>query len=67
MNSPNLQPTRIGALDALFDDIEHALLDLTTATLDDEDGVPAPTVDEFATDFLIECSRPPDPDGPRLN
>jgi hypothetical protein len=67
MNSPNLQPTRIGALDALFDDIEHALLDLTTATLDDEDGVPAPTVDEFATDFLIECSRLPDPDGPRLN
>jgi hypothetical protein len=67
MNSPNLQPTRTGALDALFDDIEQALLDLTTATLDDEDGVPAPTVDEFATDFLIECSRPPDLDGPRLS
>ena len=67
MNSPNLQPIRTGALDALFDDIEHALLDLTTATLDDEDGVPAPTVDEFATDFLIECSRPPDPDGPQIN
>jgi hypothetical protein len=67
MNSPNLQPTRIGALDALFDDIEHALLDLTTATLDDEDGVPAPTVDEFATDFLIECSRPPSPGGPGFN
>jgi hypothetical protein len=66
MNSPNLQPTRIGALDALFDDIEHALRDLTTATLDDEDRVPGPTVDEFATDFLVECSRPPDLDGPRL-
>ncbi len=65
MNSPNLQPIRTGALDALFDDIEHALLDLTTATLDDEDGVPAPTVDEFATDFLIECSRPPDLGGPQ--
>jgi hypothetical protein len=67
MNSPNLQPTRTGALDALFDDIEHALRDLTTASLDDEDGVPAPTVDEFATDFLIECSRPPDPDGAAIN
>lgn len=63
MNSPNLEPTRIGALDALFDDIEHALRDLTTATLDDEDGLPALSIDEFATDFLIECSRPPDPDG----
>ena len=67
MNSPNLQPIRTGALDALFDDIEHALRDLTTASLDDEDGVPAPTVDEFATDFLIECSRPPDSDGPNIN
>ena len=67
MNSPNLQPDRTGALDALLDDIEHALRDLTTATLDDEDGVPAPTVDEFAADFLIECSRPPDLDGSRIN
>jgi len=61
MNSPKLLPPWPGALDALFDDIEYALLDLTTATLDDGDGVPAPTVDEFATDFLIECSRPPAP------
>ena len=65
MNSPNLQPDRTGALDALLDDIEHALRDLTTATLDDEDGVPAPTVDEFALEFLIECSRPPCAGGQR--
>ena len=70
MNSPNLQPTRTDALDALFDDIEHALLDLTTASLDDGDGVPAPTVDEFATDFLLESDlllewcRPPLAGGP---
>ena len=63
MNSPKLPSIQRGALDALFDDIEYALLDLTTASLDDEHGVPAPTVDEFATDFLIECSRPPCPDG----
>ena len=66
MNSPNLQPTRTGALDALFDDIEHALLDLTTASLDDEDGMPAPTVDEFALEFLIECSRPPSAGGHKM-
>ena len=64
MKSPNLHPTKPGAADALFDDIEHALLDITTASLDDEDGVPAPTVDEFATDFLIEWCRPPGPGGP---
>ncbi len=62
MNSPNLEPTRTGALDALFDDIEDAMRELTTASLDDEDGLPALSIDEFATDFLIECSRPPDPD-----
>lgn len=62
MNSPNLEPTRTGALDALFDDIEDALRELTTARLDDEDGLPALGIDEFATDFL-----PPDPDGQDLN
>jgi len=61
MNSPKLPSILRGAHDALYDDIEHALLDLTTASIDDEDGVPAPTVDEFALDFLIECSRPPCP------
>jgi hypothetical protein len=64
MNSPKLPSILRGAPDALYDDIEHALLDLTTASIDDEDGVPAPTVDEFATDFLIECSRSPHPPCP---
>lgn len=59
MNSPNIQSNRLGAPDALYDDIECALLDLTTASLDEEDGMPAPAVDEFALEFLIECSPPP--------
>ena len=60
MNSPNLQPIQRSAHDALFDDIEHELLALTTASLDnDGDDVAAPFVDEFATEFLIELSRPP--------
>lgn len=67
MTSPNLQTNRLGAPDALYDDIEHALLDLTTASLDDEDGLPAPPVDEFALEFLIECSRPPCADGRRFS
>ena len=67
MNSPNLQSNRLGAPDALFDDIEQALLDLTTASLDDENGVPTPTVDEFALEFLIECSRPPSSGGRDIN
>jgi hypothetical protein len=61
MNSPNLQSIQRSAPDALFDDIEHELLALTTATLDnDGDDLPAPVVDEFATEFLVELSRPPD-------
>jgi hypothetical protein len=63
MNSPKLPSTLRGAPDALYDDIEQALLALTTASLDDEDGVP-PTVDEFSTDFLIGSSRPPCTGGP---
>ena len=66
MNSPKLPSIQRGALDALFDDIEYALLDLTTASLDEE-GVPAPTVDEFALEFLIECSRPPCAGGRGIN
>ena len=58
MNSPKLSSTLRGAPDALYDDVEHDLLALTTASLDDEDGIP-PTVDEFATDFLLECRQPP--------
>jgi hypothetical protein len=67
MNSPKLPSIQLGAPDALFDDIEHALLDLTTASLDEEDGMPAPTVDEFALEFLIECSPPPRTDGRRAS
>jgi hypothetical protein len=63
MTSPNIQSNRLGAPDALYDDIEYALLDLTTASLDEEDGMPAPAVDEFALEFLIECSPPPQTDG----
>ena len=58
MNSPNLSSILRGTPDALYDDVEHDLLALTTASLDDEDGIPPP-VDEFATEFLLECSRPP--------
>jgi hypothetical protein len=61
MNSPNLQSTQHGAPDALFDELEHELLALTTASLDDDDALPAPLVDEFATEFLVELSRPPCP------
>ena len=60
MNSPNLHPNQCSTPDALFDEIEHELLALTTASLDnDGDDLPAPPVDEFATDFLVELSRPP--------
>ena len=60
MNSPNIKPIRRSAPDALVDDSEHELLALTTASLDnDGDELPAPPVDEFATDFLVELSRPP--------
>jgi len=62
MNSHKLPTILRGAPDAPYDDIEHALLDLTTASLD-EDGMLAPTVDEFALEFLIECSRPPSAGG----
>ena len=65
MNSPNLSSILRGAHDALYDDVEHDLLALTTASLDDEDGIPS-TVDEFATDFLLECRQPPCGDGPAV-
>ena len=65
MNSHNLQSIQRSAPDALFDEIERELLALTTASLDnDGDDLPAPFVDEFATEFLIELSRPPCPGKP---
>jgi hypothetical protein len=63
MNSPNLRPIRPGAADALCDELEHELLALTTASLDDEDAMPPP-VDEFATEFLLELGRAPSPPRP---
>ncbi|MEN3277845.1 MAG: hypothetical protein V7631_3635 [Massilia sp.] len=62
MNSPNLQPNKLSA-DALYDELEHELLALTTASLDDEDAMPPP-VDEFATEFLLELGRAPCPPRP---
>jgi hypothetical protein len=59
MNSPNLSPTLRGAPDALLDQLEHDLLDLTTAMLDDDAAAPAQCVDEFSTEFLMQWSSPP--------
>ena len=67
MNSPKLPKLQQRAPDALLDDIEQDLLDLTTASLDD-DGASSPSittsVDEFDNEFLAELSltetsRPP--------
>ena len=59
MNSPKLPLTQRSAPDALFDDLEHELLALTIAPLDDDELSTAPPVDEFANEFLVELSRPP--------
>ena len=56
MNSPNLHITQLSASDALFDDLEQELLALTTASLDEDDGLPGTCVDEFANEFLAEMS-----------
>ena len=56
MTSPNLHITQLGALDAMFDDIEQELLALTTASLDEDETLPGTSVDEFANDFLSELS-----------
>jgi len=58
MNSPILRTILLGAPDAPYDDIEHALLALTTASLDDGSLLGA-CVDEFEIDFLIGSSPPP--------
>jgi hypothetical protein len=60
MTSPNLQPNLYGASpDALFDHLECDLVALTTAALDDDDIVPTQVVDEFATEFLMDLTKPP--------
>jgi hypothetical protein len=45
-------------LDALHDQLEHDLVALTTATLDD-DAAPTQCVDEFSTEFIMQWSVPP--------
>jgi hypothetical protein len=60
MNSPNLQYLINGAApEALFDQIEHDLVSLTTARLDEDELVPNQVVDEFAIEFLMDWTRPP--------
>jgi hypothetical protein len=62
MNYQNLFPSQRSAPDALHDQLERDLLDLTTATLDDDAPAPAQCVDEFSTEFLMQVGwaiRPP--------
>jgi hypothetical protein len=59
MNSPNLRQNQCSADDALLDQLELDLIALTTATLEDGDEAPSQCVDEFATEFLIQWTRPP--------
>ena len=58
MNSPMTPTIHTGAPDALYDDIEQALLALTEVSLDD-DALPGACVDEFDIDFLVGCVSPP--------
>ena len=60
MTSPNLQSLIYGAApEAHFDQLERDLVALTTAALDEDELAPAQVVDEFATEFLMELTRPP--------
>jgi hypothetical protein len=60
MTSPNLQFILYGASpEAIFDRLERDLVALTTAPLEDDEIVPAQVVDEFATEFLMDLTRPP--------
>jgi hypothetical protein len=58
MSSPNPYPSLGGTPDELLDQVERALLDLATATLDDETK-PAESVDEFSNEFLMQWGAPP--------
>ncbi|MBF6907362.1 hypothetical protein HN295_19550 [Acinetobacter baumannii] len=58
MNSPIHSTLQTGAPDALYDDIEQALLALTDVPLDDA-ALPGACVDEFDIDFLVGLSPPP--------
>jgi hypothetical protein len=59
MNSFNPSSHQHSALDALFDQVEHDLLALTTASLDAHAAAPRQTVDEFANEFLGHWLLPP--------
>lgn len=63
MTTHKLRSTQRTAANALHDDIEHALIALCTASLDDEGGMPALMAGEFATEFLIELNRLPSTGG----
>jgi len=58
MTSHNLHYSQCNAPDALLDIIEHKLLALTTADLDEDDALPAQCVDEFSTEFLLSWNTP---------
>jgi hypothetical protein len=59
MTSQNLTNFLYGrSPEAQFDRLERELIALTTAELDD-DVAPAQVVDEFATEFLQDLTRPP--------
>lgn len=61
MNTPILQLLFKGAApEALFDQVEHDLVSLTTAALDEDELVPTEVVDEFDTEFLMDWTRPPE-------
>lgn len=60
MNSPILQFLFSGAArEALFDHIERDLVALTTARLDEDELVQTEVVDEFANEFLMDWTKPP--------
>jgi hypothetical protein len=60
MNTSILQIIFNGAApEALFDQVEHDLVALSTAALDEDELVPTEVVDEFATEFLMDWTRPP--------
>lgn len=60
MNTPIIQLLFKGAApEALFDQVEHDLVSLTTAALDEDERVPTQVVDEFASEFLMDWTRPP--------
>lgn len=58
MNSQNLHQIQGIASEALLDRLEHEMLALTAAALDEQDERPRQIVDEFAPEFLLFRSSP---------